>query len=131
LSIPVFAAPYDLDDAVRTMQSTRRLVIGIGDRAATRELAPAALVDKLSKAVAHILRMTTVTRILSEGGATSAAVLRDMGWTRLEATAIAGDSVATLRPVNAANIDLLIKPGSYHWPKEIWPPNSGWNLSCR
>lgn len=77
--------------------------------------------NKLAESVAGILRETTVTRLLLEGGATPAAVMHAMGWTRLQVREAPAPGVSVLRPPNAAGPALFIKPGSYAWPREIWP----------
>lgn len=123
LGMAVFALPIDVTAAVERMQSAHRILIGIGDGPATRGKAPAALVQELAGVVGQILRMTPVTRVLSEGGATTAAVMAAMGWTRLEATEISAPGIGVLRPVGVIIApQLFVKPGSYDWPKEIWPP---------
>jgi uncharacterized protein YgbK (DUF1537 family) len=78
----------------------------------------------LAEAVARILYEIPVARLFSEGGATTAAVMRTMGWTRFEAVEMAaeGEGVGALMPVGEAGPMLFIKPGSYDWPKELWPP---------
>lgn len=124
LNLPVFALPYDVAAAIETLRTTHQMVIGIGDGAATRGPSPAELVGKLSDAVVQILRETNVTCLLSEGGATTAAVMRAMGWTRLEAIKIPAFGVSTMRPVGATGPMFFIKPGSYPWPREIWPPTA-------
>ena len=121
LGIPMFEFPIGVAAAVECMRSVHRVLIGIGDGPATRGQAPAALVETLANTVVRILRGTQVTRILSEGGATTAAVMQAMGWTRLQATESAALGVGVLRPVGANGPQLFIKPGSYDWPKEIWP----------
>lgn len=122
--IPVIEFPIDVAAAVGRLQSAHRLVIGIGDGPRTRGQPPVALVETLAEAVVQILRGTPVTRVLSEGGATTAAVIQAMGWTRLEATGIAAPGVGALRAVGGTGLQLFVKPGSYAWPKEIWPPSA-------
>ena len=117
----MFALPIDLTAAVKRMRSAHRILIGIGDGPATRGKAPAALVQELARLVGEILRETSVMRVLSEGGATTAAVMAAMGWTRLEATEISSPGIGVLRPVGVIGPRLFVKPGSYDWPKEIWP----------
>ncbi|HTO02499.1 MAG TPA: nucleotide-binding domain containing protein, partial [Opitutus sp.] len=118
------ALPIDVAAAVECMQSTHHILIGIGDGPGTRGQAPSVLVERLAGVVVQILRERPVTRLLSEGGATTAAVMRAMRWTRLEATKIAAPGIGALRPVGTTGPQLFIKPGSYAWPKEIWPPSA-------
>jgi uncharacterized protein YgbK (DUF1537 family) len=122
VGVPVFSMPYNVDAAVRSLLATSHILIGIGDGAVNEGFAPAALANQLASAVAEVLRHTTIVRVLSEGGATSAALMQAMNWSRFEATEVVAQDVAVLRCMNVPAPDLVIKPGSYAWPKELWPP---------
>jgi hypothetical protein len=83
---------------------------------------PAALAEGLAEAVAPVLRRGAVSTVCVEGGATAAALLRALEWTRLTALATPDlPGVAALRPENGGDVPtLLIKPGSYPWPEVLW-----------
>jgi uncharacterized protein YgbK (DUF1537 family) len=83
---------------------------------------PVALAERLAEAVAPVLRRGAVSTVCVEGGATAAALLRALGWTRLAALAAPDlPGVAALRPGNGGEgPTLLIKPGSYPWPEVLW-----------
>jgi uncharacterized protein YgbK (DUF1537 family) len=79
--------------------------------------------ERLAEAVAIALRRDLVGTICIEGGATAAALLHAMRWTRLSALpARQFPGVAVLRPdgAAAAGPTLLVKPGSYPWPDGLW-----------
>ena len=119
--IPVFALPHDVAGAIRAMQSSHRILLGIGDHPASRGVSPAVLLNQLAAAVAIVVRQAPVTRLLLEGGATTAAVVRALGWSRLQVCQVSAPGIGALRPVNSTGPILFIKPGSYAWPEEIWP----------
>jgi uncharacterized protein YgbK (DUF1537 family) len=82
---------------------------------------PAVLTDRLTDAVARVLGQQSVSTLCVEGGATAAALACRVGWTRftaLPAPDLAG--VAVLRPVSAATLRVIVKPGSYPWPAQLW-----------
>jgi len=117
--IPVFARPHDLAAVARALQSSGRVLLGIGDGGG---LTSAALCAELATATATLVQDSTgVTAILLEGGATARAVMDRLGWTRLQACQVSAQGVGVLRPAGAAGPLLFIKPGSYPWPPEIWP----------
>ncbi|HEY3761658.1 MAG TPA: four-carbon acid sugar kinase family protein [Verrucomicrobiae bacterium] len=76
--------------------------------------------ERLSDHVAHIavqaLRHADVAHVFSEGGATSAALVRRMKWRRLTVLREHAPGVATLLADEGKKIFLTIKPGSYSWP---------------
>ena len=120
--IPVFALPHDLAAIIQALGSTGRGLIGIGDGPSTLGRSPGDLVRELAATVGQVLRYQPVVRLLTEGGATTAAILGGQGWTRLAAATLAAPGVGALRPVGLAGAPLLfIKPGSYPWPAELWP----------
>ena len=117
--IPAFTLPHDIAAAATALRQSDCVLLGIGPTA--HDITPAALARRLAESVAGILHQAPVARLLLEGGATSAAVIAALGWTRLRTEQIADSGVGVLRPV-AENAPLLfIKPGSYPWPDAIWP----------
>jgi uncharacterized protein YgbK (DUF1537 family) len=82
---------------------------------------PATLVRRMADVVSRVLNSGEINSICLEGGATAAAVLRAMDWTRLQALRSDLLGVAVLRPHGLAAPTLLVKPGSYPWPDRVWP----------
>ena len=120
-AIPAFPLPHELTAIARTLPAAGRTLLGIGDGPVTQGQSPEALAARLADTVAALVRTVPVGRLLLEGGATAASVLRTLGWNRLEAVPCAGD-VAGLQPAGPAAPQVFIKPGSYAWPESLWPP---------
>lgn len=119
--VPIFPLPHDPDLIARTLSTTGRVLLGIGDGPITEHQSPNALVLQLAETVVALLRSVSVCRLMLEGGATAAAIIRTLGWTRLNANAAHSD-VAVFSPVGADSPQLFIKPGSYPWLESLWPP---------
>jgi uncharacterized protein YgbK (DUF1537 family) len=118
--LPVFALPHDPVAIARALRSAGRALVGIGDGPTTRGVAPAALTAALTATVAAVIPKAVPARLLLEGGATARAVITALGWTRLRACEISMPGIGALRPVDAPGPLLLIKPGSYPWPADVW-----------
>ena len=118
--VPAFPLPHDATAIARAFSTAGRVLLGIGDGPDTHGQSPDALSAHLSGTVTTLLRSTPAGRLLLEGGATAASVIRALGWTRLSALAVNGD-VAVLRAVGTESPQLFIKPGSYPWPESLWP----------
>lgn len=75
-----------------------------------------------SKLLGRIAQLTLsscqVARVYAEGGETAAAILRCLGWTKLSVTGELAPGVAVLH-AGAGNPLIIIKPGSYGWPKTV------------
>jgi uncharacterized protein YgbK (DUF1537 family) len=119
--IPVFSLPQGLAACSRPLRTGTSALLGIGNGVAIRDVPPEQLTRQLAQFAAAIVRETRVDKLLVEGGATAAAVIAALGWTRLRAEQVAAFGVGILRPVAPAPPLVVIKPGSYAWPAELWP----------
>lgn len=118
---PSFSLPHDVAAIVRALRTAPIVAIGIGNGPATQGRSPAELVKQLAISLRSILVQTTANRLLLEGGATAAAVLRDLGWTRLTACRPCAPGMGMPAPIGTDGVEVGIKPGSYDWPEEMWP----------
>ncbi|MEO6003890.1 MAG: four-carbon acid sugar kinase family protein [Opitutus sp.] len=118
---PVFAWPQDVQAVVSALRSPGRALIGIGDASVTPRQSADSLTSALAEAVQRVLSELPVDLVLLEGGATAAAVMRKMDWTRLRANAGLDQTLVEFVPAHAAGPAMVIKPGSYPWPAQVWP----------
>lgn len=121
--VPVFGAPYNLGTILRSFQSRGRILLGTAAIAAESAGAPQDLTTELARVVAAVIQQSRPPKIMIEGGATAAAILQALGWTRLTALH-AVDDVAILHRAGTSGRAVFIKPGSYAWPRSLWPPAS-------
>ncbi len=93
-------------------QETRKLMLAIGSpKRPDAETLTAKLIDK----ALPLMQPTAGLHIAMEGGATSMALIRRMGWTRLAVIPEGHVGVGTLQPPGGPL--LRVKPGSYPWPQ--------------
>ncbi len=118
--IPTFELPHDTCAVVNALRASDAVLLGIGTGPSTWDVTPAKLTLMLAESAAAILKQTRVERLLLEGGATAAATIAALGWTRLQTEQVADSGVAVLRPVASQPPMLFIKPGSYTWPEALW-----------
>lgn len=74
----------------------------------------------LAGAAERVLRREPVSGLFVEGGATAAAVIHRLGWTRLTVLRELAPGVVSLRADEPRAPPLTIKPGSYAWPEAVW-----------
>ena len=80
----------------------------------------AARIEQLVATVAaNALRGATVRMLFATGGATAAAVCREMGWNAFDVEGEFATGVVQLRPRGATETVLIVKPGSYQWPPQF------------
>jgi uncharacterized protein YgbK (DUF1537 family) len=75
--------------------------------------------ETLAALVSHARTRAAFRHLVVEGGATAAAVLDALGWSQLELIHEWARGVASLRPLDAPEILVTFKPGSYAWPAAI------------
>jgi uncharacterized protein YgbK (DUF1537 family) len=93
------------------------LVLGIGESNPTDQTS---LLSRLADRTAIIMQSNHIQTLLAEGGATAAEIAGRSGWMRLAVVASAPAGIGVLRPIAPDAPLVLIKPGSYPWPAEIW-----------
>ena len=64
----------------------------------------------------RLRRAQVFDHVLIAGGTTAACVLTTLDWHRLEVVHVWGPGVVTLRPADAPQFLVTVKPGSYAWP---------------
>lgn len=73
-----------------------------------------------ARCVRELVTRGALEHVIVEGGATAAAIARELGWRELRMVHEWSHGVASLRPVNQPAVTLTMKPGSYSWPGTLW-----------
>jgi len=107
-----------IDDTSGSMMSFSALLLGIGEL--NSGISQSDMLDRLANVSNELIQIANVKTVLAEGGATAAAIANQQRWLRLKVVATAPAGVGVLRPLPAGSPLVLIKPGSYSWPREIW-----------
>lgn len=107
------------------LRTNGRAILHVGlppihERAVARRLT-----KHLAELAAEVLSDGKVGQVFAEGGATAAALLRQMGWAHMNVRCELAPGVATLEPVGGEVLWLTIKPGSYRWPASVMKPARG------
>jgi uncharacterized protein YgbK (DUF1537 family) len=108
------------DDAAAAFDHSPTVVVTI-DRPLSRDRAAARRLEGvLADVVAAVRARREVSGIYAEGGATAAAIIRRLGWTRLTVVRELAPGVATMDTGGRPGGQITLKPGSYAWPESIW-----------
>ncbi len=118
--IPALTLPFSAAEVTRALTPGRSVLLGIGSSNARPAQTPRELADQLARAVSVAWPAAGARRLMLEGGATASAVLREAGWQRLRACHVTAPGIGALEPIGGGPL-ILIKPGSYEWPDELWP----------
>jgi uncharacterized protein YgbK (DUF1537 family) len=115
------AGPVDsLIAASEVLRSRNRLVLSSGQTMIPHADRVARL-QSLAHTAAIIVRQDKPATLLLEGGATAAAVVSQLDWKQFSVLPAGTSGVGFLKPIDEADAPLLlVKPGSYAWPPEIW-----------
>ena len=101
------------------LKSSPRVILGIGLPPASDPRLAEQLPAHLTQVAEMILARANVRHVFAEGGATAAALVHRMGWTRLKVLRELAPGVVTLGLAAREHCTLTLKPGSYAWPKEV------------
>lgn len=116
--VPLPADPAAWTKAIElAFEKNSAVGMAVGDRS---ELAPRQCTRLMSQTVANVLQAVPVDDLLIEGGATASACVRHLGWARFAVRWVPRPGTAGLKVVGTDAPRLVIKPGSYAWPEEIW-----------
>ena len=107
------------DEVAQALVDHSRAVLAIDRPLSPDPGAPQVLGGYLSGAVEQVLGRVKVDRLFAEGGATAAALVRRIGWTRLRVCREWATGVVSLEVVGQAAPMVSMKPGSYAWPDPI------------
>ncbi|HXK58736.1 MAG TPA: four-carbon acid sugar kinase family protein [Acidobacteriota bacterium] len=106
------------DDVVGTLDDCGFAVASIGERPLLERSHSPRLLRHLADLAALVLERRPVYQLWLEGGATAAAVVRALGWKRLDVVAELAPGVVRLRPASGGPF-ITVKPGSYPWMVEV------------
>ncbi|QDT37707.1 four-carbon acid sugar kinase family protein [Stratiformator vulcanicus] len=120
------------DTVVQTLKQDDCLV-GICRRMPPQKRSPRDLQRLLAHAVASIAMQVGGLRLLLEGGATAAAVMKELDYTDLQVDQVLPEGLVEFlpkrsslhRPADERPLRLIIKPGSYTWPEIVWKDATG------
>lgn len=63
----------------------------------------------------RIVKTSRLAELIIEGGATANSAIQALGWTRFQITNVIGPGIVRMHSLDAPDIHLTIKPGSYEW----------------
>jgi uncharacterized protein YgbK (DUF1537 family) len=139
--VPVFSLPSELvwgaeftevarmavaRRAIDAFNQCPRVILNVGLPSMRGPEAARMLTQHLVQLAETVLRETGVRQIYAEGGATAAALVQRMGWSRLAVLQELAPGVARLG-IEDGQTYLTVKPGSYVWPPEV---RKGAGLAC-
>jgi len=109
------------EETAAALAAHERVAVAI-DRPLSQEPGlPQILSQRMGEVIARVLEQQRVGRLLVTGGATAAALVQRLGWTRLRVRRELATGVVCVQVEGRGRPLLVMKPGSYAWPEEVWP----------
>jgi uncharacterized protein YgbK (DUF1537 family) len=131
--IPIFTLPRELiwgrdlspsvaemiaKRVVAALQDHPRVILCIGLPLRSNYGVAPRLSQSVVEIATLVLKATQVENVFAEGGATSAELVRQMGWRQLTALQEIAPGVLAMKVQGRKSTLLTIKPGSYSWPEK-------------
>lgn len=76
--------------------------------------------DDLVKAVQEIITTQQLSQLIIEGGGTATDIIQKCGWSEMSVGACYAQGVVALTNQEAPGLRIVVKPGSYKWPEELF-----------
>jgi len=97
----------------------RNIVMTVGETLSSQPGAARRLEQLLAGTARDVLASTSISQVCVEGGATAAALLGALKWTRLAVMHEYDRGVTAVKVEGAMNARVVLKPGSYAWPRRL------------
>ena len=110
------------DAAVKALQIHPQVAVAIDQPLCRQTGLPQVLGRYLGELVAQVIHSWPLDHLFVEGGGTAAALVQQLGWTRLRVREELLPGVVSMQVDGISAPLLTIKPGSYAWPDKMWPP---------
>jgi D-threonate/D-erythronate kinase len=104
---------------IQTFDKNQKLCLRISEKIIHFEDSSTVLKNRLSNVVGEILDQSTIDELFIEGGATAYDILQKLGWKSFSPIAELSLGVVRMQYDENPKKHLTIKPGSYHWPKDL------------
>jgi uncharacterized protein YgbK (DUF1537 family) len=109
------------DDVVALLNKHQKAVIAIHEDAITKtDVSTGYLRDKKARLVEKVLERVAVKELLIEGGATAAAIIKQLNYIQFTPVQEFSTGVIRMKVDKENELFLTLKPGSYDWPEHIW-----------
>lgn len=97
-------------------------MLATGPRQSGTPKAHERVLQEIIEVADQVLRSMQVQTLCTEGGATTQELARTRGWSKFRSFSVPSlIGVGCLQPLHSGHAPMLmVKPGSYPWPKEIW-----------
>lgn len=109
------------DEVVSLLKKHQKAIVAIHeDTTKNLTLLPGSLREKQAVMVKKVFQKTNITELLIEGGATAAAIIKQLNINRLFPVKELSPGVIRMRAGDTDDLFLTLKPGSYDWPAGTW-----------
>lgn len=67
-----------------------------------------------------VIKSVKIEELIIEGGSTASHILRALHWERFQPVRELAKGVVVLKIIDRPDIQLIVKPGSYRWPEQLF-----------
>lgn len=113
------------NEIVSMLSSTGKAIIAIKEKSVRSQANAIELRARTAIIVEQVMRKAKIKELVIEGGSTAASIIEKLQVTKLFPVKELSAGVIRMRVEGKAGLYLTIKPGSYSWPKGLWPFESG------
>jgi len=107
-------------ELISVLKKGENAILAIGEPVLQGKEAAGKIKDMMSDVVKNVLSTMNVNELVIEGGATTSAILGKLNYIQFVPTFEYAPGVVRMKVRDKENMYLIIKPGSYQFPEQIW-----------
>jgi uncharacterized protein YgbK (DUF1537 family) len=109
------------DSILAHLQQNEQVIMAVKSGSSiSKQLSPVQLSILFATTVAQVFKRQRIQEIIIEGGATAAAVLKELGFGTFKPLQVFAQGVIRMESLSCPDIFITMKPGSYDWPTTVW-----------
>lgn len=101
-------------------QNAKKLIVYVDYQQKNQALNPVKVKNVISEIAGVLLEKLDVRDVFIDGGATAFDIFSKLGMRNFEPKIELAPGVVLLKSLGRDNLEIIIKPGSYYWPKEYF-----------
>jgi len=108
------------DQILNALRQGGQVVVSVSLPPRGSQISPREILKIFSQMTVTVIKRAAIEELVIEGGATASQILRALHWNRFQPVRELANGVVVLKILGVLNTRLIVKPGSYKWPAQLW-----------
>ena len=109
-----------IDQILNVLGKGRQAVAFVRPYPLRKWISPRTMIKIFSQMAVTVIKSVKIEELIIEGGSTASHILRALHWERFQPVRELAKGVVVLKIIDRPDIQLIVKPGSYRWPEQLF-----------